>query len=68
MSEEDELVSELDDKELILYVKANPFLYNKSEKLYSNHDMKNLTWDSIGNSLSSKKTGKYFKKNICKMI
>ncbi|XP_071580686.1 uncharacterized protein [Temnothorax nylanderi] len=52
---EDEL--ELDDKELIMCVKANPFLYNKSEKMYSNTDLKNLAWDSIGNSLTKKKTG-----------
>lgn len=48
---------EVEDKELITIVRANPFLYNKSEKLYSNNEMKRLAWTTIGNSLSKKKTG-----------
>jgi len=50
---------ELDDKELIIIVKANPFLCNKSEKLYSNIEIKKLAWTAIGERLSKKKTGKY---------
>ncbi|XP_024870112.1 uncharacterized protein LOC112453550 [Temnothorax curvispinosus] len=52
---EDEL--ELDDKELIMCVRANPYLYNKSDKRYSDNELKNLAWDQIGNSLTKKKTG-----------
>ncbi|XP_071637021.1 uncharacterized protein [Temnothorax longispinosus] len=52
---EDEL--ELNDKELIMCVRANPFLYNKSDKRYSDNELKNLAWDQIGNSLTKKKTG-----------
>ncbi|XP_077270975.1 uncharacterized protein LOC143902147 [Temnothorax americanus] len=51
---EDEL--ELDDKELIMCVRANPFLYNKSDKRYSDNELKNLAWDQIGNSLTKKRT------------
>ncbi|TGZ50921.1 Uncharacterized protein DBV15_12025 [Temnothorax longispinosus] len=48
---------EQDDRELITWVKANSFLYNKSEKLYSNNEVKNSAWDAIGNNLTNKKTG-----------
>jgi len=46
---------ELDDKELIIIVKANPFLCNKSEKLYSNIEIKKLAWTAIGERLSKKR-------------
>lgn len=65
--EEDEFLDnlqeseELEDRELINIVRMNSFLYNKSEKLYSNNEMKRLAWTTIGNSLSKKKTG------ICKI-
>lgn len=48
---------EVDDKELITLVRANPVLYNKAEKLYSNSEVKRLSWATIGNHLSKKKTG-----------
>jgi len=48
---------EVDDKELITLVKANPFLYNKAEKLYSNSEVKRLSWATIGDYLSKKMTG-----------
>lgn len=57
---------ENDDLELITWVKANSFLYNKSEKLYSNNEVKNSAWDAIGNKLTNKKTGikiNYLKNN-----
>lgn len=50
---------ELDDKELITIVKANRFLYNKAEKLYSNTKIKRLAWNAVGEGLSKTKTGKY---------
>lgn len=62
MSGEDEFdlefKDELDDKELIIYVKANSFLYNKSEKMYSNNEMKKMVWNTIGDNLTNKKSGK----------
>lgn len=62
MSGEDELELEfeddIDDKEIIMCVKANPFLYNKSEKMYSNNEMKKMAWNTIGDSLTNKKSGK----------
>ncbi|KAL0120336.1 hypothetical protein PUN28_008174 [Cardiocondyla obscurior] len=45
------------DKEIISIVRANRFLYNKNEKLYSNTQMKRLAWTTIGENLSKKKTG-----------
>ncbi|RLU19402.1 hypothetical protein DMN91_007959 [Ooceraea biroi] len=57
MSGEDEFEDELDDKELISCVKANPLLYDKSEKFYSNSEVKRLIWEDIGNNLTNKKTG-----------
>ncbi|XP_039303005.1 uncharacterized protein LOC113003433 isoform X2 [Solenopsis invicta] len=48
---------ELDDQELITIVKANPFLYDKSDKLYSNSEVKRLAWATVGEGLSKKKTG-----------
>lgn len=57
---------EQDDRELIAWVKVNSFLYNKSEKLYSNHEVKNSAWDAIGYNLTNKKTGikiNYLKNN-----
>lgn len=58
--EEDDYESKLDDKELIVYVKSNSFLYDKSDKRYSDVELKNLTWDHIGEQLSKAKTGKYY--------
>ncbi|XP_011341747.3 uncharacterized protein LOC105281892, partial [Ooceraea biroi] len=54
---EDEFEDELDDKELISCVKANPLLYDKSEKFYSNSKVKRVIWEDIGNNLTNKKTG-----------
>jgi len=46
---------ELDDKDLITIVKVNPFLYNKSEKLYSNIEVNKLAWTTVREGLSKKK-------------
>lgn len=62
---------ELNDKELITIVRANPFLYNKSDKLYSNSEVKRLAWAAIGEGLSKKRVVSTYKINlfeICQML
>ncbi|XP_029678810.1 uncharacterized protein LOC115244930 [Formica exsecta] len=46
---EDELSS---DRELIAVVRVNRFLYDKTEKLYSNGEVKAAAWTQIGASLT----------------
>ncbi|XP_032690169.1 uncharacterized protein LOC116853281 [Odontomachus brunneus] len=41
------------DRELIAVVQANRFLYDKTEKLYANGDVKTEAWKQIGASLTN---------------
>ncbi|XP_032683624.1 uncharacterized protein LOC116849967 [Odontomachus brunneus] len=41
------------DRELIVVVRANRFLYNKTEKLYANGDVKTEAWKQVGASLTN---------------
>ncbi|XP_032689889.1 uncharacterized protein LOC116853120 [Odontomachus brunneus] len=41
------------DRELIAVVRANRFLYDKTEKLYANGDVKTEAWKQVGASLTN---------------
>lgn len=53
---EDELSS---DRELIAVVRVNRFLYDKTEKLYANGEVKAAAWTQIGASLTHPVEGKF---------
>lgn len=59
--EEDEIN---DQRELIAVVRCNPFLYNKTEKLYANGDVKTNAWTQIGASLTHQLKGKIAEKKF----
>lgn len=63
---------ELDDKELITIVRANPFLYNKSDKLYSNSEVKRVSLGCYwGRIVQKKRVVSTYKINlfeICQML
>lgn len=47
------------DRELIAVVRANQFLYDKTEKLYANVSVKTEAWTQIGASLTHPLEGKF---------
>lgn len=47
------------DRELIAMVRANRFLYDKTEKLYANGNVKTEAWVQIGASLTHPLKGKF---------
>lgn len=61
---ENEISTDLDfevsiDRELIAVVRVNRFLYDKTEKLYTNGNVKAEAWSQIGASLTYPLEGKF---------
>lgn len=49
----------INSRELIAIVRLNRFLYDKTEKLYSNGNMKTEAWAQVGASLTHPIEGKF---------
>lgn len=61
--EDDSSLNLLLCKELIVLVKSNELLWKKRCISYKDQQMKSLSWESIGNALSSPLSGKLYSAN-----